>query len=328
MNSTLITLREPQALPEVEAALQGLGQWTRRLLGEAGEVRGLEIAPHSPPVSREALLAIPGVAEVLRPATPHPRVDAQSGRPVAFARVTLGEGPILMAGPCSVETEGQIHAAAALVSRCGARVLRGGAFKPRTSPYAFSGHGSPALGWLRQAADAHGLAVVTEVLSESDVDAVAAHADMLQVGSRNMQNFALLRAVGRAGRPVLLKRGMSARIEDWLLAGEHLLTAGASSVVFCERGVQTFDPQTRNLLDLGAVALLKHTLGQPVVVDPSHATGRRDLIGPLARAALAAGADAVLVEAHPDPARARSDGPQALDEAALLAVARSLGVAK
>jgi 3-deoxy-7-phosphoheptulonate synthase len=322
----LVTLRSPAALPAVEAALQGLGQWTRRLHGAAGEVNGLEIAPHSAAVSREAILSIEGVADALRPVSPHPRVDAQAGRPVPLGAATLGEGCLLMAGPCSVETEAQIHAAAAMAARAGARLLRGGAFKPRTSPYAFSGHGTPALQWMREAADANGLGMVTEVLSEADVEAVAAAADLLQIGSRNMQNFALLRAVGRTGRPVLLKRGMAARIEDWLLAGEHLLSAGAAAVIFCERGIHGFDPLTRNLLDLGAVALLKHALHQPVVVDPSHATGRRDLVLPLSRAAIAAGADGLLVEAHPDPCTARSDGPQALDEAALTTLGRALGL--
>ena len=328
IQNTTVLLAGPDALAGVERALQGLGQWTRRLHGTAGEVTGLEISPHSPPVAREVLRAVPGIADVLRPASPHPRVDGQMGGTFEIGRATLGGGLrcLLAAGPCSVESEAQIHTAAAMVARAGARLLRGGAFKPRTSPYAFSGQGAPALGWMREAADANGLGVVTEVLGETDVDAVARVADLIQIGSRNMQNFALLRAVGKTGKAVLLKRGMAARIEDWLLAGEHLLSAGAGVVVFCERGITGFDPLTRNLLDLGAVALLKHTLHQPVMVDPSHAVGRRDLIGPLSRAAVAAGADGLLIEAHPEPACARSDGPQALDEAALLDVARSLGL--
>ena len=328
MKTTLITLKSPGALAGVETALQGLGQWTRRLEGSEGDVRGLEIAANSPPVAREVLLALEGVADVLRAPSPHPKVDAQGGRRIALGPISLGDGVLLMAGPCSVETEAQIHAAAAMVARAGAKVLRGGAFKPRTSPYAFSGHGTPALRWLREAADANGLGVVTEVLSEADVDGVAEVADLLQIGSRNMQNFALLRAIGRTGKPALLKRGMAASLDDWMLAGEHLLSAGAPSVIFCERGIHGFDPSTRNLLDLGAVALLKHVFQQPVVVDPSHATGRRDLIAPLSRAAVAAGADGLLIEAHPTPETARSDGPQALDETALTALARALGVCR
>ena len=176
-------------------------------------------------------------------------------------------------------------------SRAGGRLLRGGAWKPRTSPYAFQGHGGEALAWLRQAANSHGLAVVTEVLGEADVEQVAEAADLVQIGSRNMQNFALLKAVGRTRRPVLLKRGRTATLAEWRAAAEHVLLAGADGVVFCERGIAGVDPETRNTLDLGAVAVLKHAYGLPVVVDPSHAAGRRDLIEPLARAALAAGAD-------------------------------------
>ena len=174
-----------------------------------------------------------------------------------------------------------------------------------------------SLRWMRDAADAHDLGVVTEVMSELEVAAVAEVADMIQIGSRNMQNFALLKAVGQAKRPVLLKRGMAATLDEWLLAGEHLRAAGAPSVIFCERGIQGFDRSMRNLLDLGIVALMRHVHGQPVVVDPSHAAGRRDLIEPLSRAALAAGAHGLLVEAHPSPEDALSDGPQALDSASL-----------
>jgi 3-deoxy-7-phosphoheptulonate synthase len=328
LGNTIVQLAENAALPTVETALQRLGLWTRRLQGAAGEVRALEVAAHSTRVDRAAVLAVEGVVDVLVPPSPHPRVDAQAGSRVHFADLVLGGGApmLLIAGPCSVESEAQIHAAAALVAESGGRVLRGGAFKPRTSPYAFNGHGSPALGWLRAAADANGLAVVTEVLGEADVEPVAEVADLLQIGSRNMQNFALLKAIGRTGKPAMLKRGMSARVEDWILAGEHLLAAGASGVVFCERGINGFDGSTRNLLDLGAVALLKHALGQPVVVDPSHATGRRDLVAPLALAAQAVGADAVLVEAHPDPGVARSDGAQALAPAELRALGLALGL--
>jgi 3-deoxy-7-phosphoheptulonate synthase len=316
-----ITLR-PEADPgEVRAALQGLGLWTQPLRGaQRGQV-GFWVQPHSKAVAHEFILAVPGVAEVHAAPSEHPKVDAQAGRPVWVGDVAVGAGrPVLMAGPCSVESEAQIHEAARRVAQAGVRVLRGGVFKPRTSPYGFVGVGEVGLAWMREAADAHGLKVVTEVMSEAHVEAVAQRAELLQVGARNMQNFALLKAVGQAGRPVLLKRGMAAYVEDWLLAGEHLLAAGAPGVIFCERGVRNFDGSTRNLLDLGAVALLKHVHRQPVLVDPSHSAGRRDLIGPLSRAALAAGADGVIVEAHPDPSQARTDGPQALswDELAAL----------
>ena len=271
----------------------------------------------------ERIERITGVAAVAMPKSPHPRVSAQ-GPIVDVAGVRVGDGLVLMAGPCSVESEEQVHACAAALAPLGTRFLRGGAFKPRTSPYAFQGVGQPGLRWLREAADAHGLRVVTEVLSENDVPAVAAAADLLQVGSRNMQNFALLRAVGSAGKPVLLKRSMSATVEEWLLAGEYLLAHGSSGVIFCERGIRGFDTSTRNLLDLSAVALLAHVHRLPVIVDPSHATGRRDLVAPMARAGIASGAAGLMIETHPSPGEARSDGPQAIPLAQMAALVASL----
>jgi 3-deoxy-7-phosphoheptulonate synthase len=216
------------------------------------------------------------------------------------------------AGPCSVESREQISATAAAVAARGASVLRGGAFKPRTSPYAFQGLGAEALKMLREAADAHGLAVVTEVLDPRDVALVAAHADMLQIGARNMQNFSLLREAGECGKPVLLKRGFSATIDEWLMAAEYLLVSGNGQVVLCERGVRSFDNATRNLLDVAAVPLLHSLTHLPVIVDPSHGTGIAALVGPMALAALAAGADGLLIEVHPQPAAAASDGRQSL----------------
>ncbi|MSP25395.1 MAG: 3-deoxy-7-phosphoheptulonate synthase [Myxococcales bacterium] len=326
-----VTLRSPGDLDEVARELQGLGVWTERVEGPSGTV-ALFLRADSSRVARERLEAIEGVAGVWQSPSAHPRLDALAGRAVAIARRTsssalLGPGAaaILASGPCSVESEAQILEAARLARRAGAVLLRGGAFKPRSSPYSFAGHGKSALSWLRAAADETGLGVVTEVMSEADVEAVAEVADVIQVGSRNMQAFALLRAVGRANKPVFLKRGMAATVEEWLLAAEHLLVAGAAGVVLCERGLRGFDPATRNLLDLGSVALVAHVLGLPVVVDPSHAAGRRDLVLPLARAALAAGAHGLLIECHPRPAQAMSDGPQALDEDALLALSHSCG---
>jgi 3-deoxy-7-phosphoheptulonate synthase len=209
-----------------------------------------------------------------------------------------------------------------MVKDAGGSILRGGAFKPRTSPYSFRGYGQEALGWLRDAAREHGLALVTEVLGQEHVDAVAQVADILQVGSRNMQNFALLHSVGRAEKPVMLKRGAAATLSEWRQAAEHLLVAGAESVIFCARGIRGSDPETRNVLDLGGVALLKHVDGHTVFVDPSHAAGRRELVCHLTRAALAAGADGVLVEAHPFASEAMSDGPQALGREDLETVGR------
>ncbi|HKA90933.1 MAG TPA: 3-deoxy-7-phosphoheptulonate synthase [Haliangiales bacterium] len=290
----------------------------RGLWVKATDGAQLLVLPHSAAVAPASLGDVPGVVAVAAPPSEHPRVDAHPPR-IDVAGVPFGGGapPVLLAGPCAVESEEQIAATARAAARAGAKFLRGGAFKPRTSPYAFSGHGAEALAWLRRAADAVGLRVVTEVLSEADVPAVAAAADLIQIGSRNMQNFALLRAAARAGKPLLLKRGMAATIEEWLLAAEHCLHHGAPSVVFCERGIRGFDPSTRNLLDLGAVALLAHVHRLPVVCDPSHAAGRRDLVVPLGRAALAAGAAGLLVEIHERPGEALSDGPQALPPAAL-----------
>jgi 3-deoxy-7-phosphoheptulonate synthase len=223
-----------------------------------------------------------------------------------------GEEVAVCAGPCSVESREQLDATAASVAARGANVLRGGAFKPRTSPYAFQGLGADALKMLRQAADRHGMAVVTEVLDPRDVALFAEHADMLQIGARNMQNFSLLREAGESGKPVLLKRGMSATIDEWLMAAEYLLVAGNPNVVLCERGVRSFDKATRNLLDVAAVPLLHSLTHLPVIVDPSHGTGVAKLVGPMALAAVAAGADGLLIEVHPHPASAASDGQQSL----------------
>ena len=287
----LVRLERDADPKSVQAALQGLGLWCEPLAAPDTSTAALSIKTHSAHVARERIAQIRGVAQVLVEASAHPLVDAQAGRAVAIASHRIGgqAAPMMMAGPCSVESSEQIQRAAAVVAAAGATLLRGGAFKPRSSPYSFSGHGAQALRWLRRAADAHGLGVVTEALSETHVDEVAEHADLIQIGSRNMQNFALLAAAGRAGRPVLLKRGMAATVKEWLLSGEHVLASGAPAVVFCERGISSFDPCTRNLLDLGSVALLRQVHQQPVVVAPSHALGRHDLIVPLARAAIACG---------------------------------------
>ncbi|MGM0578871.1 MAG: 3-deoxy-7-phosphoheptulonate synthase [Myxococcota bacterium] len=321
--TTVITLRSDADAKAVQAALQGLGVWAKPLRAADGRTTALGLDRCSRRVAPAELRALSGVEAVLGADSPHPRLDAAAGRAVRVGEgadaVLVGGGAsaVLAAGPCAAEDEEQVHAAARMAAEAGARLLRGGAWKPRTSPYSFSGHGGPALRWLREAADAHGLHLVTEVLAERDVDGVAEAAEVLQIGSRNMQNFALLHAAGRTGRPVLLKRGRAATLDEWRLAAEHLLDAGAGGVILCERGVRGPDPETRNLLDLAAVALLVHVDGLPVLVDPSHAVGRRDLVAPLARAALAAGASGLLVEAHPDATRARSDGPQALSPSEL-----------
>jgi 3-deoxy-7-phosphoheptulonate synthase len=217
-----------------------------------------------------------------------------------------------MAGPCSIEGEEQAFTIAAAVAKAGATVMRGGAYKPRTSPYSFQGLGEEGLKLLRRAADAHALAVVSEVMDSQQVGLVARYADILQVGARNMQNFSLLREVGHADKPVLLKRGLAATIEEWLMAAEHVLSHGNAQVILCERGIRTFETYTRNTLDLNAIPVVKELSHLPVIVDPSHGTGIRDKVAAMARAAIAAGADGLIIEVHHDPDHALSDGQQSL----------------
>jgi 3-deoxy-7-phosphoheptulonate synthase len=223
-----------------------------------------------------------------------------------------GDEFITMAGPCSVETEFQLMATANHVRRAGARILRGGAFKPRSSPYAFQGLGLEGLKMLARAREESGLAIVTEAMSECDVPMVAEYADILQIGTRNMENYALLEAAARSGRPILLKRGMVATIADFLRAAQVILDSGNPNLILCERGIRTFETATRNTFDVAAIALLKQVSHLPVIADPSHAAGVRDLVAPLARVSAAAGADGVIVEVHPNPDKAWSDADQTL----------------
>ncbi|MBI3160173.1 MAG: 3-deoxy-7-phosphoheptulonate synthase [Chloroflexi bacterium] len=240
--------------------------------------------------------------------------------------LTIG-GPdlVLMAGPCSVETYEQTRQVAEAVHAAGVRVLRGGAFKPRTSPYVFQGIGEEGLDILRSVADEFGLLVVTEALGIEQLDRVAQQADIIQIGSRNMQHFPLLWAAGEIGKPVLLKRGFMATVDEWLMAAEHILSRGNDRIILCERGIRGFDPSTRNVLDVAAIAQVKQQRRFPVIGDPSHATGRRDLVLPAARAAIAAGADGLIVEVHPRPDEAFSDGEQALDLAQFRELATEVG---
>jgi 3-deoxy-7-phosphoheptulonate synthase len=224
-----------------------------------------------------------------------------------------GERVVVMAGPCSVENRDQIEAAAERVARAGAQVIRGGAFKPRSSPYSFQGLGEPGLRLLRDAADRNGLKVVSEVMDTSQIAMLAEYADVLQVGARNMQNFILLRELGNIRKPVLLKRGISATIEELLLSAEYVMTGGNYDVILCERGIRTFETYTRNTMDISAIPVVKKLSHLPMIADPSHGTGRRDKVMPMARAAIAAGADGLLIEMHPDPDRALSDGAQSLN---------------
>jgi 3-deoxy-7-phosphoheptulonate synthase len=238
----------------------------------------------------------------------HPRSSV-----VDVAGVKIGDGtPVVMSGPCAVESREQLFEAADIVKKAGAQFLRGGAYKPRTSPYSFQGLEEQGLKFLAEARERTGLKVVTEVTTVEAVDRVAAYADMLQIGARNMQNFGLLKAVGKSSKPVLLKRGLAATLDEWLNAAEYIMNEGNPDVVLCERGIRTYETYTRNTLDLSAVAAVKHLSHLPIIVDPSHGTGKWRMVQPMAYAAIAAGADGLMIEMHPNPAKALSDGPQSL----------------
>jgi 3-deoxy-7-phosphoheptulonate synthase len=260
---------------------------------------------------------LPGVREVVRITQPYKlasRAFRPEGTVVKLPRgVSIG-GPevIVAAGPCAVESAEQIESIAAAVAKAGARLLRGGAFKPRSSPYSFQGMGEEGLRLLRAAGDRHNLAVVSEVMDPSQIVLMLPYVDVLQVGARNMQNYHLLRALGAVSKPVLLKRGMSATIEEWLLSAEYIMSGGNYNVILCERGIRTFETYTRNTLDIAAIPVVQKLSHLPILADPSHGTGRRDKVAPMARAAVAAGADGLLLEVHNDPEHALSDGAQSL----------------
>jgi 3-deoxy-7-phosphoheptulonate synthase len=257
-----------------------------------------------------------GVKEAHRISSPY-KLASRSFKPggtvVRIGDVDIGgQRVVVMAGPCSVENREQIERSAEIVASGGARVIRGGAFKPRSSPYSFQGLGEEGLKLLREAADRHGLLVASEVMDQTQIALVAQYADILQVGARNMQNFTLLRELGKQRKPVLLKRGISATIEELLLSAEYIMSGGNYDVILCERGIRTFETYTRNTMDISAIPVVKKLSHLPIVADPSHGTGRRDKVVPMARAAVAAGADGLLVEVHPEPDRALSDGAQSL----------------
>ncbi|MER5649187.1 3-deoxy-7-phosphoheptulonate synthase [Streptosporangium sp. NPDC002524] len=272
------------------------------------------------------LRGMPGVADVIRVSAPYKLVSRDNHPERSTVRVggvPIGPDTVtLIAGPCAVETPEQTLGAALMAKAAGATLLRGGAYKPRTSPYAFQGLGEAGLRILADVREETGLPVVTEVVDADDVELVASYADMLQVGTRNAQNFALLQAVGASGKPVMLKRGMSATIEEWLMAAEYVAQRGNLDIVLCERGIRTFETATRNTLDVSAVPLAQRLSHLPVIVDPSHSGGHRDLVLPLTRAAIAAGADGVIIDVHPHPEQALCDGPQALVDGDLEELAR------
>ncbi len=288
----------------------------RLLVSELGDATHIGLVDSTARSLAEEIRRMPGVDSIRSEAPPYPQVSREhqgTDSVVEVGQVAVGGSEVVvMAGPCSVESAEQISMVAKGVAEAGARILRGGAFKPRTSPYSFQGLGEEGLLLLAAARDQTGLPVVTEVVAPEDVVLVATHADMLQIGARNMQNFRLLSEVGAQPLPVLLKRGISSSIEELLLAAEYVVSAGNPRVILCERGIRTFETATRNTFDVSAVPVLKQKTHLPVIVDPSHAAGDRSLVLPLAAAGVAAGADGVLVEVHNDPDSALSDGPQSL----------------
>jgi len=301
-------------ISNVAARIEQLGCGVHLSVGEERTIIG--IIGNGRPLDREQIERMDGVERtvpILRPFKlagrgfqPHDTVVKVNGVSIG------GQSLVVMAGPCAVESRDQLLETAHIVKQAGARVLRGGAFKPRTSPYSFQGLGEEGLRLLAQARDETGLAVVTEVMEPQMVPLVAAYADILQVGARNMQNYALLHAVGKAQRPVLLKRGMMSTVEELLMAAEYVLSHENRRVILCERGIRTFETYTRNTVDISAVPLLKQLSHLPVILDPSHGTGKWELVEPVSRAAVAAGADGLIVEVHPRPEEALSDGAQSL----------------
>jgi 3-deoxy-7-phosphoheptulonate synthase len=279
----------------------------RTVLGAVGGSRQFDTA---------LLEVLDGVQEVHRITEPYKlasRTFKQDNTVVTIGDVRIGgDEVVVMAGPCSAESEEQVEASAAAVKRAGAKVLRGGAFKPRSSPYSFQGLGEEGLRLLRSAADRHNLLLISEVMDISQLELIERYAHILQVGARNMQNFTLLRELGHSKVPVMLKRGISATIEEWLLSAEYILSGGNMNVMLCERGIRTFESYTRNTLDISAIPVIQQLSHLPIVVDPSHATGKRDKVAPMARAAVAAGCDGLIIEVHCDPDHALSDGAQSM----------------
>jgi len=299
----------------VVATIEEMGYGARPMPGAQRTAVGL--VGNDGRVDAGRLEALPGVANIIHVTQPYKQVSREWREEDTIVTIAPGvsfggtEVPVI-AGPCSVESEAQIIRAAQLVKEAGATALRGGAFKPRSSPYAFQGLGFEGLQYLARAREETGLPIVTEAMDDEGARVVAEYADCIQIGARNMQNYSLLKTVGRLGRPVLLKRGMAATISDLLLSAEYLLAEGNGQVILCERGVRTFDPAVRNMFDLTAIPVVHSLSHLPIIADPSHGTGLRDKVTPMARAAVAAGADGIIVEMHPNPDRALSDGAQSL----------------
>ena len=314
----LVVMRHDAAAEDIQrvvATIEELGYQARPMPGKQRTTVGL--VGNDGRVDGSRLAALPGVAEIIHVTQPYKQVSREWKAEATQIRlaggvVVGGDEVVVMAGPCSVESESQILAAAHAVRDAGATILRAGAFKPRSSPYSFQGLGRPGLALLKKAREETGLLIVTEAMDPEGADQVAEVADIIQVGARNMQNHSLLKRVGRLRRPVLLKRGLSATIQELLLSAEYILAEGNPDVILCERGIRSFDSQTRNLFDISAIPVVKSLSHLPIIADPSHGTGHREFVTPMARAAVAAGADGLLVEVHPAPDRALSDGAQSL----------------
>jgi 3-deoxy-7-phosphoheptulonate synthase len=306
-----------EQIEQVVARLVEMGMDVHRSTGVTRTVLGAVGRGHPEP---ELIEMLDGVHEVLRISEPY-KLASRTFKPEGTV-VTVGDPHdgvriggdevIVMAGPCSAESEKQVRAAAAAVRRAGAKILRGGAFKPRSSPYSFQGLGEEGLRLLRDASSAENLKLVTEVMDLSQIELIDRYTDIFQVGARNMQNFTLLRELGHARKPILVKRGISATIEEWLLSAEYVLSGGNNDVILCERGIRTFETATRNTFDISAIPVVRKLSHLPIIADPSHGAGRRDMVAPMARAAVAAGADGLIIEVHGDPDHALSDGAQSM----------------
>jgi 3-deoxy-7-phosphoheptulonate synthase len=316
VNDMVVVMQERASEAEIQAIIAQLVEMGFDVHRSSGASRTVIGAVGNGIGDPQLLEVQNGVQEVLRISEPY-KLASRTFKPentvITIGDVRIGgDEVIVMAGPCSAESEEQVEATTAAVKRAGAKILRGGAFKPRSSPYSFQGLGEAGLKMLRAAADRHDLLLVTEVMEIKQIPLIEQHADIFQVGARNMQNYSLLRELGHARKPVLLKRGISATIEEWLLSAEYVLAGGNMDVMLCERGIRTFESYTRNTLDISAIPVVQKLSHLPVVVDPSHGTGRRDKVAPMARAAVAAGADALLIEVHCDPDHAKSDGAQSM----------------
>jgi len=327
----IISMKRHATQAEIDEVAQRIEEFGYKIHTIQGEERVVIGAVGVGDVSAclEALEALPQVEKAVRISAPYKFVSREFKRDKTAIRVGQsvqvgGEEFVVMAGPCSVESEKQILESAELAAKGGAKVLRGGAFKPRTSPYDFQGMEEEGLRLLAKAREVTGLAIVTEVMSDADAAMVTEYADILQVGARNMQNFALLKALGKCGKPVLLKRGLSSTIKELLMSAEYIVAHGNPDVILCERGIRTFETATRNTCDISAVPVLRELTHLPVILDPSHATGKRSLVPALSRAGVAIGADGLIVEIHPNPAKAISDGAQSLDPALWFGMMRDL----